>query len=295
MDIAGGAAWLVLGAVLAALLVTAVVTGVVTGVLAARRRGSPPPPARTGGGPRVDDLADFLEHPPGTRPGRPAPAGWVTLAAPEPAPAAPAGPHGRRPIPLAALAVAALALVGTAAAVATAVEPEEPRATPSRPADPTGSRPGPGRAESQVGAAGLVLEQRAVGITAAYPEVRLSTDGDPARLELRMPTWNCLTAEAPDDPAAAGCARSLVEHAELTSPELVVERAGERIRVHGRVATWVHPAGSAPEPTGRSYDLELTLAPGPDGTGGAPTAVGEIRIGTGTAPLVEELSELRPG
>ena len=291
MDLPPAAAWLVLGGVLGALLVVAVVAG----FLAARRRRSLPRDAAPGVAPRVDDLADFLEHPPGTRPGHPAAAGWVALTGPAPTPATtpPPGADGRDHLRLAVLAVVALALVGTAAAVATAVGREEPRAAPSRPTAAGDAGPDPGRTEGRLTSAGLVLQRRAVGVTAAYPEVRLSTDGDTARVELRLPTWNCLRTEAPDDPVAAGCVRSIVEHAELGSPDLAVERDGDRLRVHGRVTTSVHSAGSAPEPTGRSYDVELTVAPGRAGEGDASTAVGAVWIGTATAPLVEELSELR--
>ncbi|WP_147251507.1 hypothetical protein [Blastococcus sp. TBT05-19] len=281
VPIAGSAAWLVLGTVLGVLLAAAVVAA----VLAARRR-PPPPPADTPAGPRVDDLADFLEHPPGTRPAEPATGSWAALAPPPPPPApGPARTADERGLrPLAVLALAALVLVGLAAAVAVGSRAPD-RDTAAR---PSASEPAPtppaGGTEGRLTGGGLVLEQRAVGITVTYPELRLATDGGTGRLELRLPTWNCLAAAPPEDPGAAGCVPSLVEHAELTSPELVVERDGDRLLVRGPAATELRPAGTAPEPTGRVYDVELALTD-VDGE-----ASGQVRIGTGTAPVSGELS-----
>ena len=284
VPIGGTAAWLVLGAVLGVLLAAAVVTA----VLAARRRPAPPSADAVPAAPRVDDLADFLEHPPGTRPEQPGTQGWATLAAPppppRPAPAPAPAPdrHGLRP--LAVLTLVALVLVGLAAAVAAGSRAQD-RSDVGRPsASAPASAPPAGDTEGRLTGGGLVLEQRAVGITVAYPELTLSTSGQEGRLELRLPTWNCLAARAPADPAAAGCVPSLVEHSVLTSPDLVVERDGNRLRVHGPAATEVRPAGTAPEPTGRVYDVELALTDVDGETSG------DVRIGTGSAPVTGELS-----
>jgi hypothetical protein len=280
MDVlaAGSAAELVLGAVLGVLLALAAGAA----FLGARRPASPRAPEPTAA-PRVDDLADFLEHPPGTRPAQPTPQGWVSLAAPPPppAPAPPVAAVVSRP--LAVLCLLALAAVGVAAAVALAGSDPGPDAGA---AHPSASEPAPPPAGTGglLIAGGLVLEQRAVGITVGYPELTLDTDGAGGRLELRLPTWNCLAARAPEDPEAAGCAPSLVEHAVLESPELVVVRDGNGLLLRGLAATEVRPAGSAPEPTGRVYELELSVA-STDGT-----TDGEVRIGSGIAPVTGELS-----
>ncbi|RZU33014.1 hypothetical protein BKA19_2729 [Blastococcus saxobsidens] len=280
------AAWLVLGTVLGVLLSATVVAG----VLAYRWAVPPAAPEPGAAAPRVDDLADFLEHPPGTRTEPPAPADWAMLAAPPPAPAAPppatADGRGRTYLQLAALSLTALTLVGVAAAVAAATGTGG-AASPA-PAGP-GADPDTPALEGELRAAGIVLEQRAVGVTATYPEIRLRDDGGSTHLELRLPTWNCFTASAPADPAAAGCVRSVVEHAELSTPELVVEREGERLRLHGRAATELRPFGTPPEPSGHAYEFEVTVTPRNDAGG---PVTGEVRIGTNTAPLVQELSEL---
>ncbi|MCZ2859572.1 hypothetical protein [Blastococcus sp. VKM Ac-2987] len=301
MDVPTAAAWLVVGVVLVVLAVGAVAAG----AAAVRRRGN-------GGGPagapaeRVDDLADFLAHPPGTRPERPAPAGWATLA---PAPPAAAGPRAaarrRTHAPLAALCVAALALVGTAAAVAAGSgsggEAAQPApgtgeaAPPSGDAAPPAGGAAPGGLVADLAVAGLVLEPRAVGITAAYPELLLTSQDGAARLELRLPTYNCLTAGAPRDPVAAGCVAAPVEHATLGPEQLRVQRDGDRLTVRGEAATATRPAGSPAEPTGRVYDVELTVLPeGGRAPDGWRPATGELRLGTGTAPLLADRSRIRP-
>ena len=283
------AAWLVLGTVLGVLLLAAAVAGVPT---SRRRAARPAAPEPRGSGPRVDDLADFLEHPPGTRAEQRAPTGWATLAPPPPAHTAPgstpADHPGRTHLPLAALCLAALTVVGVAAAVAAGTGTEEANRTAAATPEPTVDPDTPGL-EGVLRAGGLVLEQRVVGVTAAYPEIRLREDGGTTHLELRLPTWNCLSATAPDDPAAAGCVRSLVEHAELSTPELLVEREGRRLRLHGRAGTELRPSGTPPVPSGHAYEFELIVTPGNDA--GRPVT-GEVRIGTNSAPLVEELSEL---
>lgn len=296
------AAWLLLGLVLGVL---AAVT-VVVGVAALRRRpdrtGHRPPGALAGGAPgQVDDLADFLEHPPGSRPGKPQPSGWATLAPPPPpapAPTTQAG-HGRALLPLAAMCLAALTVVGTTAAIVAATRtadrvPYRASGAPDEVRTRDSGQDSPVVADLVVG--GLVLEPRAVGVTAAYPELRLRAEGDTASMELRLPTYNCLTATPPPDPVAAGCVAALVEHAALGPSDLRVERRGDRLTLRGRAATVTHPAGAAPEPTGRVYALELTVAPRGEPTeDGTRKAAGELTIGTGAAPVLTGHSTLHPG
>ena len=88
---------------------------------------------------------------------------------------------------------------------------------------------------------GVVLEQRAVGLTVTYPSVSLSTDGERSLAHVRLPTFNCLTAEPPADPVAAGCARSLTEYADLADPQLQVTRDGERVDLAGLFPTYTRP------------------------------------------------------
>ncbi|MGY1915484.1 hypothetical protein [Blastococcus sp. SYSU DS0973] len=296
MDASTSAAWLVVGVVLGVLAVGAVVAGV-----AAARRRSGTAGDRPAGAPdgRVDDLADFLAHPPGTRPEAPASTGWATLAPTPPVGPPPRDEERRRAhLPLAVLCVAALALVGTAAAIAAGSRSgDEP--TPAQPRSPepvpTAGGATDDRLVADVAVAGLVLEPRAVGITAAYPELQLTSDDGTARLELRLPTYNCLAAEPPPDPVAAGCVATPVEHATLGPEQLLIERDGDRLTVRGHAATATHPGGSPPEPTGRVYQLELSLAPsGTPAADGSRPAVGTLRLGSGTAPVLPATSVLRP-
>ena len=300
MDAPATAAWLVLVAVLGILLLGAVLAG----VAALRPRSGAAAPTGDDAAPPVDDLADFLEHPPGSRASLPGRDGWVTLAVPPEAPAPVPGTARRRhPLALAAGCLAALALVGTAAAVVAGTREGDPghawadETSAGRPGAPAPAQPvGHGAVVAELAAGGLVLEPRAVGITAVYPELDLRVDDGAARLELRLPAYNCLTGEPPADPVVAGCATALVEHATLTGADLRVERDGDRLVLRGRAATEIRPAGSAPEPTGRVYDLELTVAPARGRVAdGVRPAVGELRLGAGAAPLVPGRSTLRGG
>ncbi|MDP5182791.1 hypothetical protein QOZ88_09075 [Blastococcus sp. BMG 814] len=287
MDAPAATAWLVVGVVLGALAVATLVSVLaVARHRAGRRRGRSAAP--------VDDLAEFLEHPPGTRPQAPPPAGWATLAPPEPSP--PVGDRERSGPLLAALCVAALALVGAAAAVAAATADRTPpvRASGTSPA-PAITIEAPGVPVADLVVGGLVLEPRAVGVTATYPEVRLTTGAGAPRLELRLPTYNCLTAEAPADPVAAGCTATPVEHAVVEGDDLSVIRDGEGWVVRGEAATVVRPDGSAPEATGRVYPLELTVSPeGAPAADGTRAAGGDLRLGTGRAAVLAEHSRMRP-
>ncbi|MCZ2823802.1 MULTISPECIES: hypothetical protein [unclassified Modestobacter] len=130
---------------------------------------------------------------------------------------------------------------------------------------------------------GVVLEERAVGLTVTYPSVSLTTDGRRALAHVRLPTYNCLTDEPPADPVAAGCARGITEYADLAGPELQVARDGDRIELTGLFPTYTRPNGSAPSYTGRAYRLAASIAPdGPRQEGMAP-ATGVVRIGLDSA------------
>jgi hypothetical protein len=168
------------------------------------------------------------------------------------------GAPGVRPGPLlTAFAVGALLLVGTAAALAAASRPSAP-AVPEEP--PAASAPSPDAGLSaRLSFAGVVLEEHAVGVTAAHPELELELDGDRGELHLRLPAVNCLAASAPPDAADPACRAARTEYADLTSPDLRVVRDGDDVTVSGRIATSLRPPGGGEEPTGRSYDVALTL------------------------------------
>lgn len=278
MEIFAAAAgpWPVLGVVLGVLLLGLAALGVAL----LRRRKHPVTP----GEPPRDDLDAFLEHPPGT-PGSPRPPteGWASLA-----PAAPStGPDVATPprapgvrVALAAMAVAGLVLVATGAAVAGATRaPAERPAGTSAAADPTAPGPAPGAVEARLSFGGVVLEPRAVGVTATYPELRLTGDADRPRAHLELPTWNCLAGEAPADPVAAGCVRSMPEFGDLAVPDLDVTRTADGLRISGRFATLVRPNGSSPSETGRTYAVVVTVETGDRPTHGWLPAEGALQLG----------------
>jgi hypothetical protein len=140
----------------------------------------------------------------------------------------------------------------------------------------------PDGASARLAFGGIVVERHAVGVTVAYPSVSVSTtgDGSAALAHVRLPTWNCLTDEAPADPEDAGCARSTTEHADLPSPALDVTRDGEELRLTGRFPTYVRPIGTAPTYTGRVYELTVTAAPASRVREGRATAEGTLFLGT---------------
>jgi hypothetical protein len=295
--------WLVLGVVLGVLLV--LLAGL-TAALVLRRKAPGPPVAApeapaTPAGYGEDDLPGFLESPPGSGALPAAPqAGWAALTAPPAAaaPPPPPAPRGRRDtvVVLTAMAVTVLLLVATAAAVAATSRPHDRREHHPGAGAPV-PRAGDGAA-ARLTFGGVVLEPRAVGVTATYPVVEVTTDGDGALAHVEFPTFNCLTEQAPADPVAAGCTRSQTEYADLTSPDLVVDRAGGGLRVSGLFPTELRPNGSAPVPTGRAYELEITVAPadGVPGQGWRP-AEGVLQLGPGRAGTVDEpgVSVLRSG
>jgi hypothetical protein len=145
---------------------------------------------------------------------------------------------------------------------------------------------------------GVVLEPRAVGVTATYPVAEVSTDGRHATARVQFPTFNCLTGDAPADPVAAGCVRSVTEYAELSSPDLVATTDGNAVRVAGRFPTEVRPNGSGPTATGRVYEMRITVTPtGRAGDGGWRPADGALELGSARVGTVDGpgLNLLRSG
>ena len=145
---------------------------------------------------------------------------------------------------------------------------------------------------------GVLLEQRAVGLTVTYPSVSVSTDGRRSLAHVRLPTFNCLTAEPPDDPVAAGCARSVTEYADLAAPSLQLTRDGDRLELVGLFATYTRPNGTPPTYTGRAYQLAATITADGPATDGTAPAAGVVRIGldsaaTTTDPGVNRLQRAR--
>jgi hypothetical protein len=130
---------------------------------------------------------------------------------------------------------------------------------------------------------GVVLERQAVGVTVTYPSVSVTTHGLRALAHVRLPTFNCLAADAPADPVAAGCVPSVTQYADLPTPALRVTDDGTRLALAGDFATYVRPDGSAPVYTGRVYHLTITATSGPRIDGGRFLAEGALTLGTQTA------------
>jgi hypothetical protein len=190
------------------------------------------------------------------------------------------------------MAGTALLLVGAAAAVAAASGPGASAAA-SASAVRTGNA-----TDARLTFGGVVLEPRAVGVTATYPVVEISSDGDRSRAQVRFPTFNCLTGEAPADPVAAGCTPTLTEYAELASPDLGVAADGDGLVVTGHFPTETRPNGGPPERTGRVYELRISVTPaGPPSADGWRPARGVLELGSGRAGTVDEpgVSVLRSG
>jgi hypothetical protein len=260
MDIPAAAAgpWIVLGVVLGVLLLG---LACLLGYLVRRGRASTMDSAAadraSAPGPADDDLPGFLECPPGS-PGAPAPpgSGWAVLTgAPAPAPPEIAPPSGSDTVRvLAVLTMAAVLLIGVAAAWAVA-SGSEVAATPSARGQAAD------RLDAHLTFGGVILERRAVGVTATYPRMQVTSEGGATVAHLELPTANCLTAEAPDDPVAARCTPAGTEYADLATPALVVRREGGAVQISGRFQTYLRPNGTPPVSTGRVYELELTVEP----------------------------------
>ncbi|TKJ16713.1 hypothetical protein [Blastococcus sp. CCUG 61487] len=274
MDVPASAVgpWLALGAALGILLVL-VVGAAVRRLRLPDRTGPGAGAASPAGG--HDDLPGFLEHPPGT-PGAPRGngEGWTSLAPPAPAARAvreraPAAASPGRVI--AAFAVAAVLLIGVAAALAAARTPERVASSGPPASAPDAAEPARGTVSARLAFTGVVLEEHAVGITAGYPELELTADGHDATARLVLPTANCLAAEPPPAAEDARCRAGRTEYADLDAPELRVQREGDRWRVSGTFTTRLRPPGGATEPTGRSYEVVVTVAPdGEPGSGWVP-------------------------
>ena len=309
--------WLVTGALLVVLAGAAALLAL--GLRRGRRRrsagGAADPAGRDPGG---DDLPAFLAFPPGSAgaPGPP-PRGWPALAAPGPAATirveeAPVRGARWRTAALAALALTALALLAVPYVLDPGPRPSgaDPaggphgrggaHSAPVAPAPELGERgagdlanvsvrPGRDGGAARLAFEGLVLEQRAVGISATYPALEVTWNRDEAVAHLRLPTYNCLTAAAPEDPVAAGCAPSVAEYADLAAPALDTTGRDGRLRVSGRFPTYVRPNGSPPEWTGRVYEFSVRAAPVPgEPVEGWVRAEGEIRLGEGRAVTLDD-------
>jgi hypothetical protein len=250
----------------------------------------------------VDDLPGFFTRPPAS-PRAASRGGEVLLAPPGtpdalarpvvvPDPAAPPGDDGRSVVRfLLLLAALALALICAAAAAA----------LPSARADRAAPPPSPvvvPHTDARLSFGGMVLEQQVVGATLTRPAASLSTSGRRTVLHLRLPTWNCLAPDLPDDPAAAGCISSVTQYGDLRSPALSTSSDGKVLVAHGQVRTYTRPNGSGPVATGRVYDLTLTVHPGRRLGVGQYVAVGVLTLGSGTArtdgdPLLNVLTRDR--
>jgi len=129
---------------------------------------------------------------------------------------------------------------------------------------------------------GIVLEPRAVGSTVTRPGLALSTDGRSGVAHLELPTWNCLSATAPADPAAAGCTPGPTEYADLGTPTLRVDVAGGDFELTGDFPTYTRPNGSPPAYTGRTYAVTVTGGPAGEARGEEARATGELGLGGAT-------------
>jgi hypothetical protein len=247
-----------------------------------------------------DDLPAFHAHPPGS-PGAPARTGTVgghvplttTRGALAPMEGRP-GPDGGGGVARFALGLAALALALIAAAAAVAL-PSARAGSTTAPAEASKSGAITG---ARLSFGSVVLEQQAVGVTMTRPVAGLSTSGRRALLHLRLPTWNCLAPEAPDDPAGAGCVPSVTEFGDLAFPAPPPSSDGRSLLVRGRVPTYTRPNGSGPVYTGRVYDVTLTVSPGRRLGPGRYVAEGVLTLGSGTArtdgdPALDVLTRAR--
>ncbi|MCZ2812364.1 hypothetical protein O2W15_13060 [Modestobacter sp. VKM Ac-2979] len=271
----------------------------------------------------LDDLPGFLADPPGSPapvPPRTSRTGATAVPVGSPGGAASRTTASVATLTAAALLVLAAVAVGAptgragddtvaappigTASTPTATAPTAPTPTASEPAVTAPITPAAGTGAGALafrsvplGADGLaatasfggvLLEERAVGLTVTYPDVSLTTDGRRALAHVRLPTYNCLTTEPPADPVAAGCVRSITEYADLASPELQVTRDGDRIELAGLFPTYTRPNGSAPSYTGRAYQLAASIAPDGPRRDGTTPATGVVRIGLDSATTAPE-------
>jgi hypothetical protein len=305
MTIPGAAA----GLLLAAGLALGVLLALLPPPTRARRRfrPAPPPPADV----PDDDLPGFLAAPPGSD-GRPAVlrSGWAVLSPVAEPPRAPTTPPRLRTGPALIAGLAALGLLAASVAVIATADTRraapsaghdvarKPAPLPTVPAAPAPGDPGAGAlAAADLPAArdgvradltftGIVLERRAVGVTAAYPHVRISAEPGAALAHVELITFNCLADTAPPDPVAAGCSRVVPEYAELTSPALRVSRSGGgELALSGRFPTYVRPNGTPAAWTGEVYELRVEVSPRTTARPGtAVPATGFLHLGDDRAP-----------
>jgi len=234
-----------------------------------------------------DDLPAFREHPPGFPGARPVPAGTAARAVPAP-PAAERNPVRM----LTVMALVALLLIGAAAAVAAIA-----RAADSTPARSAGTTAPAGALTARGAFGGVVLARHPAGITVTYPTLTVALhDPTAAQAHVQLPTWNCMTDRPPADPASAGCRATVSEYADLPAPALRAARVGGGLEVHGRFPTYVRPPGGDAVPTGRAYDLAVTLRPGRPLPDGWTAASGELSLaGARAASLAGDATALHSG
>jgi hypothetical protein len=222
-----------------------------------------------------DDLPGFLAAPPGT---------------PGPIPAAdevghrPVAAARRRRTPLLVSGAVAVLLLGALVAALAWNGRGPATAGPSTAASSAPSSPPPD-VTARATTAGLVLTRVPVGVVAGFPQVSLSTRGDRATAHLDLPTADCLSREAPPRAEEGGCQPTATESGDLGTPALRMTREAGRLTLSGRFATRL---GTDGPPTGRSYDVTVTVdLPRP--SGGAPLATaGTVRIGSETAPTLPD-------
>lgn len=278
----GAGPWLVVAVVLA-VLGLALAAAVLRFLLRHRPASEPAGAAEPAAGFPDDDLPAFLERPPGSAPrAAPSSAGWTALSLP-PAPVVPAPPRPTGRWTAATVAAAVLAVLLLIAAVVCAGV----AASRSRPV--AGSRPeadrGAGIVSGNLSFGGVVLERHVVGVTATYPRVRLTRGVSGLVAHVELPTYNCLAGDAPADPVAAHCARSVPEYADLPAPALQVSSSADgRLRLTGQFPTYLRPNGGPAVRTGHVYRLLITAAPanGRPTTGEVP-ATGELSLGSDRA------------
>jgi hypothetical protein len=285
-----------------------------------RRRLAPPPaPAPPRPAFLDDDLPAFRTAPPGTPGAVPARPAMRVRLAPEPA----GGPDGaatagRVVLAMAAAALLLLGVLAVVAGVAGGTTTDDDRRGDGAPAATTSARPvpelapvppAPARGEPGAGrlaslsvpldAGGwagrltfepLVLEHRAVGTTVTTPAVSVTRRADGTALaHVRLPTWNCLAAQAPEDPAAAGCTAGPVEYADLPSPALITEVGDDVLRLTGHFPTYTRPNGGPPVYTGRVYEFTGSLsAEEPAEPGDWAPARGTLFLGTDRTESVSD-------
>jgi hypothetical protein len=175
---------------------------------------------------------------------------------------------GRYALGLALLALALVAAVAVVGLLASDGGGGTGSATP----------PGSARASARLSFAPVVLERYPVGVTVTTATVSVTTDGRTGRAHVRLPTFHCLAATAPADPAAAGCLPSVTEYADLAGPALRMSQEGRGLLLSGRFPTYVRPSGSAPVYTGHGYELTVAITPRDRRARGSTAADGHLTL-----------------